>query len=223
MASRYRHYIFMLKPAVPSPSCDVSAAEWAVFPPRVPRAFVRDFCRQGEQLQRRCVRSCQSARWVLTKCLHGGKGVQESTGSPLASPSSRASFEVGGGDVIAAHRLLVCVGATAAAAKTTDDLHFLFETFPSLEQRGLPGLRQKKRKKRKKSEARRGTEQKEKAGGEKVWGIEGGIKREKQARFQFDKADMKVGRREQTKGNREKVLTVILFDSSFPFPSPVVI
>lgn len=50
-------------------------------------------------------------------------------------------------DVIAVYRLLVCVGATAAAAKTTDDLHFLFETFPSLEQRGLPGLRGEKKKK----------------------------------------------------------------------------
>lgn len=48
-------------------------------------------------------------------------------------------------DVITVYRLLVCVGVTAAAAKTTDDLHFLFETIPSLKQRGLPGLRKKKK------------------------------------------------------------------------------
>lgn len=91
----------------------------------------------------------------------GEEGYREHR-EPPGPPFSRASLQGGGRvkDVITVYRLLVCVGATAAAAKTTDDLHFLFETFPSLEQRGLPGLRKKKE-----SEARRGTEQKEKGGG----------------------------------------------------------
>lgn len=209
MASHYRHHIFMIKPTVPSPSCDVrhlKGSRVSCLPATRPACIRTWLCRQGEQLQRRCVQSCQSARWVLTKCLHGGTGVgggeegcrerREAPSPPfLVVPHSRWRESERCYRRVPSPRLRWCDGGCCKNNRwptfSVRDISFSRTARPPR----IEG--------RKKKETRRGTEQKEKGGGmgEKVWG---GIKREKQARFQFDKADMKVGRREQTKGNREK-------------------
>lgn len=137
------------------------------------------------------------------------RGRGRAQGAPLVVSHSRWRENGGGGGGVVITSIFSSVLVWRELLKT-DDLHFLWDIF-------FPPTARPPRIQKRRSEVWKGTER-ENEKSESVWG---GIERQKQAHFQFDKADMKR-ETQADKRKQGKVLTVILLDSSF-LPSRVVI